>query len=247
MKKVLWKVGVLCMSLSSMWGLSLTPNQIEYAHDLSNHPDRPGYLSPGLSRVYSFIAEEDGTVDIYTTGDQDTVGYFFSDNLYMQDDIADDINYPSNTNFAFNNIRVEKNKMYFVVVKGYNDNQRGSFGIHLRTHYSPEQIPDSSTRWDTGVWNNYESRVKTLEVPGASDLVVKINGSTEEYYDKVVIKNSQGNVVRELTGQIDEEFGVSDSKIIVELVSDYSKESDGVVITVKEYDNSYYIPFYYGN
>jgi len=78
-------------------------------------------------------------------------------------------------------------------------------------------------------------------------LVVKINGSTEEYYDKVVIKNSQGNVVRELTGQIDEEFGVSDSKIIVELVSDYSEESDGVVITVKEYDNSYYIPFYYGN
>ena len=235
---------VIVLSLFLSLGLnasSLTQAEKNYANDLNQHSVLVGRLSPNIKRVYKFTATNDGTVDIYTTGSTDTYGYLYtpnSDDPIEEDDISSGIN----KNFSFKDLYVEKGKTYYIAVEGYANNQTGYFRIKLETHYNAINEEASPILWTTNQFSTYESRERDLEIFWATSLKVTIYGSTENGYDFVTIKDQNGNVVKKLSGSINEEFVVDGSKITVMLSSDGSVPSDGVTVVIGENDGVGFIP-----
>jgi len=100
-----------------------------------------------------------------------------------------------------------------------------------------EKIVDNPRSWTTGAYQNNTYLTKTLSIPSANTLEVKVQGETEEGYDFIKIYGSSFVVYgpyKTLSGKINETFTISGSQIRAELISDYSVTKKGVTISVKK-------------
>ena len=99
--------------------------------------------------------------------------------------------------------------------------------------------------WTTGAYTNNVNISQTLTIPDAKELIVNISGETEKNYDFIVIKDSNGNALKRLSGKINESFIVSGSFITANLKSDYSITKSGVTVSIEtkeENKNDKFIP-----
>jgi len=82
-------------------------------------------------------------------------------------------------------------------------------------------------------YSNQMNIQKSINIPGASQLEVTINGVTEEMYDFLYIIDEQGET-HEYTGDLyDESLTLTGSSLTLKFTSDYSLTREGVTVTVK--------------
>jgi len=87
--------------------------------------------------------------------------------------------------------------------------------------------------WNTGRYENNVDINKTLTLPDATNLEVTISGETEENYDFIMIANSSREIIKQLSGVMNETFEVSGNSIIANLKSDENVTKRGVVIKIR--------------
>ena len=97
---------------------------------------------------------------------------------------------------------------------------------------STASAEDSQITWTTGTYSNNTNISKTLTIPDATTLIVTLIGETEQNYDFITIKDKNGNVVKKLSGSINETFEVSGDVITANLKSDYSVTKSGVTVSI---------------
>jgi hypothetical protein len=89
-----------------------------------------------------------------------------------------------------------------------------------------------STTFSTGSYSNNQNVTQTLSISGASALTVRVNGVTESGYDWITIFSSNGQLVKKLSGSINENFIVNGSSIRVNFQSDSSVTESGATVTI---------------
>lgn len=100
-------------------------------------------------------------------------------------------------------------------------------------------VTSSSTSWTTGSYNNNQDISRTLSIPGAHALTVKVSGTTENNYDYIYIYDANGNEIRKLDGNINTSFTVNSASIRARLVTDHSVTKSGVTISISRASNSF--------
>ena len=106
-------------------------------------------------------------------------------------------------------------------------------GFSVDISNSDGTLPDVTT-WVTGAYDNDDILTKDLRISKADRLKVKIQGSTEKDYDFVYIYDQNGELVKKLSGNIDQEFIVDGSLITAKLISDDSVTDSGVRVEIKK-------------
>jgi len=97
---------------------------------------------------------------------------------------------------------------------------------------------DTVSYWNTGKYSNNSNLLKELYINSAKSINVKIQGEVEEDYDFLYIYNKQGDLIKKLSGNINSEFNVDSSSILVKLTSDDSTIGKGVVVTISDLNSS---------
>ena len=92
----------------------------------------------------------------------------------------------------------------------------------------------ADTEWTTGQYSNNANISKTLSIPSAEMITVKISGTTEKNYDFITIKDQNDNQVGKFSGLINETLQVESSAITATLTSDYSVTKSGVTVTIED-------------
>ena len=91
----------------------------------------------------------------------------------------------------------------------------------------------ADTTWTTGAYSNNQDTRQELTVPGASRIIVNVQGITEGNYDFIYIYDNNGQQIKRLHGSINEEFTLNASTITARLTTDSSVTRSGVTVAVR--------------
>jgi len=92
----------------------------------------------------------------------------------------------------------------------------------------------ADTVWRTGKYDNNAEIERKLSIPNASRLRVTVKGQTEQGYDFFYIYDNNGNLLRKLSGSINQTFIVDGASITAKLTSDYSVTYPGVTVRIRK-------------
>lgn len=126
------------------------------------------------------------------------------------------------------NISLTANKTYYWVVRS-NNSDWSDIGVFSTGDAS---TTSTATSWTTGNYSNNQNISKTLTIPGATSLTVRVTGETEAEYDYIYIYDQYDNLIKTLTGTINHTFTVNGSSIRAQLKTDYSVTKSGVTISI---------------
>jgi len=94
-------------------------------------------------------------------------------------------------------------------------------------------LTHAETTWTTGTYSNNQDTRQELTVPGASRIIVNIQGITERDYDFIYIYDNNGHRIKRFHGRINEEFTINTSTVTARLKTDRSVTLSGVTVTVR--------------
>lgn len=95
-------------------------------------------------------------------------------------------------------------------------------------HYSKE--------FSTGEYSNNTHIRKTLIIPDAIKIKVKVTGESEKNLDYLKIYDMDSKLITHLSGEIDEVFEVDSPSIVVEFISDDSVVKSGIDVKIEKVD-----------
>ena len=96
----------------------------------------------------------------------------------------------------------------------------------------------TGTTWSSGAYSNNSDISNTLSIPGASSMIVNVTGELESNYDFLYVYDAYGQLIRQLTGIIDETFVVSGASVGIRFTSDSSVTKSGVTVVVRAGDST---------
>jgi hypothetical protein len=106
--------------------------------------------------------------------------------------------------------------------------------LSLWSIHAIAQIEQQTTFATQQPYADDQQITKTLQIPGAEELVVNVQGITEECCDYLRIFDSSGRQIREYRGTIREQFFVKGSAIRLFFFSDGRTTAQGVKVSIDE-------------
>ena len=119
-----------------------------------------------------------------------------------------------------------------IIANLVSDDSNVDSGVTVSIEDISNESNNDMTEWTTGAYSNNEKSLIKLYSAGADKVKVSIKGKTESGYDFIVIKNSQGKIIKKLSGSINANFVVNGSYITAQLISDDSTTDSGVTVKI---------------